>query len=111
MEEIAPCDGNVMTGAHKSRIAEDQGGGQIAVQQKLLRTIEVSQNGIEQTCTLNEPGFEIITLFRGNEQWNGIQAPGAIHPERIAVHVVTNAVVPDAAAGNLPAMSQFLVTQ
>ena len=88
----------------ESRIAEDQGSGEITVEKQLLRTVKVGQDGVEQTSALDEAGFKVAPFRGRDEQRNGVQAPRTIGAQRIAVDIVGNAVFADSLAGDLPAV-------
>ena len=48
---------------------------------------------------LNDAGFDVAPLVRRNQQRNDIDLPGPIGPERIAVDVVRDPVLANAALG------------
>ena len=111
VEISRPGDRNVMAGAPESRVAEDQRGRKISVQQQLLGTVKIGQNGVEQAGALDQAGFEIAPFRRRDKQRDRIQAPRAIGAQGIAIDVVADAVFPDTLACDLPAMSQLLTAK
>ena len=111
VEVGGPGDRNVMAGAPESRIAEDQRGRKIPIQQQLLWTVKIGQDGVEQAGALDQARFEIAPFRRRDKQRDRIQAPRAVGAQRIAIDVVADAVFPDTLACDLPAMSQFLTAE
>ncbi len=79
--------------------------------EKLLRTVEVGENGFEQARALDEAGLQCIAFFRLNEHRERIELPGTIEAARIAVDVVGNAVFANQILGFLPAVAKLLVAQ
>ena len=97
-----------MAGAPKSRVGEYQGGGEIAVQEQLLRPIEIGKNDVQQARPLDEARFQIAPLRSRDQERNRVQTPRPVGSQRIAIDVVADAVFPDPLPRYLPAVGQFL---
>ncbi len=100
-----------MAGAPEGGIAEHQGRGKIAIQEQLLGTVKIGQDGIEQARALDQAGFQVAPFRRRDQQRNRIQAPGAVGSQRIAVDVVADPVFPNTLPRYLPAVGQLLAAQ
>src|ERR1700722_360959 len=95
---------HIMARMPEGRVAEYQGSRKIAVEKKLLRTVKIGQDGVEQTSALDESGFEIAPFRGWDEERDRIQTPRAIGAQWIPVDIVGNAVFPDSLACYLPAV-------
>ncbi len=102
-EHARPPAGEEMRGWHREARQES---GHCAT--KLLRPVEILQNQIQQLGALNDAGFDESPFVGRNQERNDIDLPGPICPERIAVDVVRDSVLANAALGAAPAPSQFL---
>ncbi len=108
VEVSRPRNRNVMAGTPKSRVGEYQGGGQITVQEQLLRPIEIGKNDVQQARPLDEARFQVAPLRSRDQERNRVQTPRAVGTQRIAIDIVADAVFPDPLPRYLPAVGQFL---
>ena len=83
----------------------------MAAVQQFLGAIEIGQNPVEKLGALDEAGFEAAPFGSGDQDRDGVEIPRAVHPQRVAVDVVGNAVLANALTGGLPAAGQFFRTQ
>ena len=79
----------------------------MAAAKQFLRAVKIRQDAVQKMRALYQAGFERSPLRRRNQEGDGIQIPGAVHAERIAVDIVSNAVFPNSLAGDLPAAGKL----
>ena len=80
----------------------------MALRHEVLRSVEILENQTQQLGALNDARFDETPLVRRNQQRNDVDFPRSICPERIAVDVVGDSVLANAALGTAPASSQLL---
>src|SRR5580692_3989440 len=92
----------------KCRVCKKKRGRKMSTRQEVLRTVEILQKATQQPGALNDPRFDESPFFGRNQKWHNVDFPGSVYSERIAVYVVRDAVLANAAFGALPASSQLL---
>ena len=99
---------NAYQGPKKRRVGVEKRGRKVATCHQGLRPVEILEDQTQQLGALNDAGFDVAPFVRRNQHRNDIDFPRPICPERIAVDVVCDAVLANAAFGTAPALSQLL---
>ena len=106
-----PRHADAVARPEKGGVAEDKRGREEAFAQEALRTVEVSEDEIEECGALFEAGFDVTPFIRRDHQWHHVQFPGPIHALRIAIDVVRDAMLADDPAAVFPANRQFVASE
>ncbi len=94
--------------AKKSGVGIEERGRKVAIRNEALRAVKILENETQQLGALNDARLYQAPFVGCNEKWNGIDFPGPVCSERIAVDVVCDAVLANAALGTSPASFQLL---
>ena len=98
-----------MTGPQKIGVTEGQLRRDQTFGEQALRTVEVAEQGIEQSRALHDTLLNPAPLVLGDDQRQRIQCPRPIGALRIGVDVVGNAVLDDQAARELERAARGIV--
>jgi hypothetical protein len=90
------------------RVGVEKRGGKASLRYEVLLLVEILEDSSHQLCALNDSGFDEAPLVRGNQQRNDIDTPSPTCPERIAIYVVRDPILANAAFGSAPASYQLL---
>src|ERR1035441_2391723 len=82
--------------------------GKVPIRDEVLRTVKVLQNQVQQLGALYDALFDEPPLVRRNKEWDQVDLPGPICPERITINVVRDPVLANASFGATPASSQLV---
>ena len=107
MEAAAAGRHSAVAAAQKAGMREDHLGGNQPFADHMLRSVEIGQEAVEQPGPLSDPPRENLPVGCRHHQRNGIKHPRPLLSERLVMHVVGDAVVPDQLAGLLPALDEF----
>src|SRR5450631_1489729 len=92
----------------KRRIGVEELCGKVAILQERLRAVKILKNQTQQLGALNDSRLDSAPLVCGNQEWNNVDLPRSICPKRVAVDVVGDSVLTDAALRSPTASSQLL---
>src|SRR5262249_31220629 len=79
-----------------------------ALAEQVLRSVQVSQDRLQQTSSLHQPCLEGAGFLRADEQGNWIELPGPMTAAGIAVDAIGDAVFTDQLFRLFPAARQLV---
>src|SRR5678815_5232394 len=85
----------------ESWIAENQGRRKRAGAEQFLRPENICEDQVEKSRALDQPAFNRAPFLSGDEQRDNVQLPRTIHPLRITINVVGDAVFANDSPGIL----------
>ncbi len=88
-------------------MTEDQLGRQDPAAQRCLRAVQVREQSVEEPRALNQARLDRDGVVRRDQKRDRVEFPRALHPARVTVNVISNAVLPDQVLGFLPAPFQL----
>src|SRR5271170_7264056 len=90
-------------GPQESWVGIEELGRKVSIREEALRAVKILEYEAQQAGALNDAGFDQAPLVGRNQKRDSIDFPGPICSERIAVDVVGDAVLANAAFGTTPA--------
>ncbi len=91
----------------KRGIGVEQRRGKTPLRHQVLRAVEIFEDEVQQLRALNDAGFEEAPFIGGDEKGNDVDLPRPVGSEGIAVDVVGDSVLANAALGAAPAAAQL----
>src|SRR5205814_7577687 len=79
--------------------------------QQALRAVQISKEEVEQPGSLDQTYFQDSPLRRGDQEGDGVELPGSVHPPGIAVDVVRDPVLANEVLRFLPTASDLVAAQ
>src|SRR5687768_15810062 len=96
-----------MTRPQKIRLRKNQRRWQPLGTNQFLRAVAVCENAIDQCRALNESAFQRRPFIRRDHEGQGIELPRTLRATRIAVNVVSDALLIDEPPRGIGATLQF----
>src|SRR5207248_694792 len=110
MQESVLGGVNAVARSQEGRVAEHQRSRQKALGETFLRAVEVVHQSFEQSGALDQTTLEGPSFAVVDQKGDGIELPRTVHPSRVAVHVVRDAVLVDQVLDLVPAAAELRAT-